>query len=236
MNLLAGLIQGQVDERIHSLMTRYGRGTFEGPASDSVVSGKKLVTSGSYLYVPTLGQLLATICQDDLAVKGLVVSKADITDELEEHGLDVVDIKKRGGYKFKVEGDLPPAALFDTYEDLWDVAVLLKARAPKMSLSTGSSVPKPKKASDPTFAKLTLPATEEVQSLTVDALAPGFGARNFENLSVRHTIRIDELVIPEDAAGKPASVLRMAAKRRGTLERQVTLEGEKTEEEFEILA
>jgi hypothetical protein len=236
MNLLAGLIQGQVDERIHSLMTRYGRGTFEGPASDSVVSGKKLVTSGSYLYVPMLGQLLATICQDDLAVKGLVVSKTDITEELQEHGLDVLDIKKRGGYKLKVEGDLPPAALFDVYEDLWDAAVLLKARAPKMSLSTGSSVPKPKKASDPTFAKLTLPNTDEVQASTVETLVQGIGARSFENLSVRHTIRIEELIIPEEAAGKPASVLRMAAKRRGVLERQVTLDGEKTEEEFEILA
>jgi hypothetical protein len=236
MNILAGLIQGQVDERIHSLMTRYGRGTFEGPASDSEVSGKKLVTSGSYMYVPMLGQLLATTCQDDLAVKGMVISKADITEELEEHGLDVVDIKKRGGFKFKVEGDLPPAALFDVYEDLWDVAVLLKAKAPKMSLSTGSSVPKPKKASDPTFAKLTLPSTEEVQASTIEALAPGLGAQNFENLSVRHTIRIDELVIPDDVAGKPASVLRMIAKRRGALGRQVTLDGERSEEKFEILA
>jgi len=236
MNLLAGLIQGQVDERIHSLMTRYGRGTFEGPASDSKVSGKRLVTSGSYMYVPTLGQMLATTCQEDLAVKGLLISKEDITEEIEEHGMDVLEIKKRGGFKFKVEGNLPPAALFDVYEDFWDVAVLLKARAPKMSLSTGSSVPKPKKASDPTFAKLTLPATEENQIFTVEALAPGFVARTFENLSVRHTIRIDELIIPGEAAGKPASALRMAAKRRGTLERQVTLDGEETGEEFEMLA
>jgi hypothetical protein len=236
MNLLAGLIQGQVDERIHSLMTRYGRGTFEGPASDSVVSGKKLVTSGSYMYVPILGQMLATTCLEDLAVKGMIISKVDITEEIEEHGLDVVDIKKRGGFKFKVEGDLPPAALFDVYEDFWDVAVLLRAKAPKMSISTGSSVPKPKKASDPTFAKLTLPATEEVQASTMEGLAPGFGTQTFENLSVRHTIRIDELVIPEDVAGKPASAMRMAAKRRGALGRQVTLDGEKTEGEFEILA
>jgi hypothetical protein len=236
MNLLAGLIQGQVDERIHSLMTRYGRGTFQGPASESQVSGKRLVTSGSYMYVPTLGQLLATTCQEDLAVKGLIISKADITEEIEEHGLDVLDAKKRGGFKFRVEGDLPPAALLDVYEDFWDVAVLLKARAPKMSLSTGSSVPKPKKASDPTFAKLTLPATEETRASTLEALAPGFGARSFENLSVRHTIRIDELIIPGEATGKPASVLRMAAKRRGVLERQVTLDGEETEEEFEIMA
>ena len=236
MNFLAGLILGPVDDAIHSAMTRYGRGTFEGPGADASVKGKKLTASGSYLYVPILGQTLASISDDEIAVRGLIVTKTDITEVLEDHGLDVLDIKKRGGYKFRVEGNLSPPGLYELYDDLWDVGVLLKAKAPKMSLSPGSTVPKPKKFSDPTFCKLSIPATGENRAALAESLVPGFEAGDFEDLAVRHTIRVDELVIPPDMSGASPSAIRTAARRRGILSRELTVDGEETSSEFEFLA
>jgi hypothetical protein len=236
MNFLAGLILGEVDDRIHSVMTRYGRGTFAGPAAEASESGKRLKIAGSYLYVPALGHLLADRCESDLSLQGNIVSKVDIAEEIEARGLQVLDAKKRGGYKYKVSGEVSPPQLHNLHDELYEAALLLKVKAKGFSLTTGSSVPKSNKFSDPSFSKLTIPSSEGARLAVVDALVPGVEPVDFESFSVSHTIQVTELVVPEEVSGQSASMMRLAARRRGILSRSLTVDGKTTEASFDFLA
>jgi hypothetical protein len=236
MSFLASLVLGQPDERAHSIMTRYGRGTFDGPAAEAGVSGKKIKISASYLYLPILGQLVAERSEGEIDVRGTVVSKTDVTDDLEQHGLEVPSSSKRGGYKLKVEGTLSPQQLLALYEDLWDVAILVKLKARGFSLSPGSSVPKPNKFSDLSFCKLTLPHSGGNMTAAFEALIPGKPPAAFESLEVSHIFRIDDLVLPAAAQGVSPAQARLAAKRKGVLARKLVVDGAGKSEEFQFLA
>ena len=236
MNFLAGLILGQPDEKAHSIMTRYGRGAFDGPAASAEVAGKSLKISASYLYEPVLGQLIAKRCGEDVDVRGSVQSKGDIAEALEEHGLEVLDATKRGGFKFRVSGVLSPGELFALYEDLWDSAILTKLKTRGYSLSPGSSVPKPNKSSDASFCKVTLPLSSDNRDAAFEALIPGESPVAFESLGVTHLFRVEDLVVPAGLQGKPAAQVRLAAGRKGTICRKLVVDGAETEREFEFLA
>ena len=236
MNFLAGLILGQPDEKAHLIMTRYGRGAFDGPAASAEVSGKRLKISASYLYVPVLGQLIAERCGDDVDVRGIVQSKEDIAESLEEHRLEVLDVTKRGGFKFKVSGTLSPGELSALYEDLWDSAILAKLKTRGHSLSPGSSVPKPNKFSDKSFCKVTLPSSSDNRDAAFEALIPGESPVSFESLDVTHLFRVDDLVVPAGLQGKPPIQVRLAARRKGIICRKLVVDGAETEKEFEFVA
>jgi hypothetical protein len=236
MNFLLSLLSGHADDPTHSVIARYGRGAFQGPAAEASVSGSRLKVSGSYLYLPVLGQLLADRCEADLAVQGTVVSKADIEPQLKTHGLEVIEAKKRGGFKYRVEGNLSGSQLRRLYEDLWEPAVLLKAKSTGFLLTASQSVPKPNGFSDPSFCSLTMPASDENLMAAFRCVVPGAEATRFGSLSVTHTIKIDDIVVPTELAGKPASMVRLMAKRKGVLTRQLTVDGRSVETQHEFVA
>jgi len=236
MNFLLDLISGNVDEDTRAVLARYSRGKFEGPALDGERTSRTLKLNGSYLYTPVLAELLADRCDSDLKITGTIASNEEIDGRIEALDLEVKNKRKWRGYKYKVAGTLSPEGLRKLYEDLSDVEVLAKAKAKGFSLSPGSSVPKPKKFSDPSFCKLSMPIGEEAQLAAVTAVAPGIEPRTFDELSVRHTIEIEELVIPEELSDEPASVKRLKAKRKGVLYREISLDGEEMEDSFRFLA
>jgi len=236
MNFLLSLINGEDDERVHAILTRYGKGTFDGPALEAGVARGKLKASASYLYLPILAQFLAERCESDLSIQGVIISRDVIDAEIRDHGLKVLDARKRGGIKYKVSGTLEPSQFNAIYEDLWGAALLLKAKGGPCSLSCGSTVPKPNKYSDPSFCRLVMPSSEDNPSALFATVAPGATAAPFENMSIRHTIRVDDLFVPSELAGKPAAVLRRLAKRRGVLSRSITVDGLTIDEVFDFLA
>ncbi len=236
MNFLVGLLSGHADDPTHSVIARYGRGVFQGPAAEANVSGGKLKVSGSYLYVPVLGQLLADRCGAGITVQGVVVSKADIVSQLEGHGLEVIEVKKRGGFKYTVQANLSGSLLHRLYEDLWEPAVLLKSRGAGFSLTTSQSIPKPNDYSDPSFCSLTMPASDENQMAAFRSIVPGAEATTFGSLSVKHIIKIDDILVSKDLAEKPASMVRLMAKRKGVLTRQLTVDGRSVETQHEFVA
>jgi len=236
MNFLLSLLSGQADEPTHSAIGRYGRGVFQGPAAEANVSGSKLKISGSYLYVPVLGQLLADRCAADVAVQGVVISKADIQPQLEGHGLEVMDVKKRGGFKYAVAANLSGSQLHRLYEDLWESAVLLKSRGSGFSLNTSQSIPKPNDYSDTSFCSLTMPASDDNQMAAFRSVVPGAEATKFGSLSIKHIIKINDILVSADLASKPASMVRLMAKRKGVLTRQLTVDGRSVETQHEFVA
>jgi hypothetical protein len=236
MNFISGIVEGSADERVHSILTRYGRGTFGGPAAEAEVSGRRLKVSASYLFVPILGGVLAGSCREDLTVSGVIVSKVDTAEAIEDHGLEILDVKKRGGFKYKVGGTLSPDELAALYDGLPEAAVLVKAKAKGRSLGVGSSIPKPKKFSESGFCKLVLPAGNDNMLAILRSLAPGYQGTSFESISVSYTIRVDDLVVPEGASDRPASDVRLAAKRKGIMTRELVVDGERSEDNFEFCA
>lgn len=236
MNFLSSLISGKKDEKAHSVMNRYGRGTFDGPAAEGSVTTRSLKISGSYLYVPILAEVLANKAETDLKISGNIISQDDIQERIEDHGVEVSDVRKWRGYRYKISGELSPEDFMDLHSDLWDVAVLTKAKTKGFSLSPKSSVPKPKKFSDPSFCKLRMPLSDDNKIEAFKAVAPGAEPQTFEELSVSHLFEINDLVIPEELKGQPASVIRVKAKRKGVITREITVDGQRTEESFNFVA
>jgi len=236
MNFLEDVVAGRQTELLHAVLARYGRGTFDGPAAEVSISRGRVRIAASYMYTPIVGQLACRLASGQLSVRGAIVSRADLQGRIEGAGLEFSSGKRAGVYTYKVSGSLSPRQLAEVYEAFWDSSVLLSARGGGVSLSTSRRIPKPNKMAEPSFTKLQAPVSEEVLREVMESIAPGSGISGFQDASVSHTIRIDEIVIPEELRGQPASVRRVAAKRRGVLKRLLTVDGRKMEDEYSFSA
>ena len=236
MNFLEDVVSGRQSDGLHAVLARYGRGSFDGPSAEVAVSRGRIKVAASYLYVPIVGRLASQLASGELSVKGSIIARRELEGELRKAGLSFTVSKRAGVLTYKVSGSFSPQQLSSLYENLSESSILLTARGGGVSLTTSPRVPKPNKMGEPTFTRLQVPASSENLRAVLDAIVPGAGVSSLKQASVSHIIKVDKLVVPEELAGEPASLRRVAAKRRGVLKRTLTVDGRVLEEEFSFFA
>ncbi len=237
MHFIKEIIQGDPDkEHVHTRFIRYGKGTFFGPIIKIKNNGKTLKISASNEYVNTLGYILAKNSVDEFDVSGKIISREDIRDQLSENNLDVKShSKKKGVYTFIVEGSVSGDILAKTYSMFESAHIFLdlKQSNTKNKLKTKKKPPRPGSKIDEKFCSAVIDSSQIKEVLT--EICFDSDSEDFKEINLSHTYLIKDIIIPEEYKGDYQNA-RIYSKRNGILLRVIDVDGNKKENEYELIA
>lgn len=230
MNYIKEIFLGKPVDYIHGTFTRYGRGTFEGPAI-KIKNGAVIKAEGSIHYANILGQLIVENTEQEFNVSGLIHARREIkvplktgkkTSKGELHVTEVNDKIHSDGLKM----------VYNDYKDAY-ILLELNPTSGNWKLKCKKKPPKPGGKLDEKFCNATLEANA-LQNL-MDEILFDIKDKNFKEAEIKNTMVIDELVgTPE--LKKDSARFRLEAKRKGKIRRTLTIDGKKTETTHDFTA
>jgi len=232
MHFIKDLFQDNQTEHLHNKFIRYSRGEFVGPLLKIRISKANLKVYASFHFVDELLDLVATKLGNKKShIKGTLLWNKDLGDELEELGIKYLKRSKaRGIFKYTLDNEVN---LIDFVKTMNKYHVLINIKDELLSYTTKTSFPKPNKEFKADFCKLTLPI--ELKDLIFDEFCFDLEKRDkIKLIEISHKIKINEIVLPEGE--KDFEIARRAAKRVGSIERVLTVDGEEhlSQKEFSI--
>lgn len=223
------------DEEVHSDFLKFGRGEYK---DRYLLEGKKQANKWSIKTGPEFVNFLVKKClqslEDDVSVKGIIVSTLDLKDEID------FEIAKTSNFqgirKLNISTTLDPKKilnLMEKYPRVFfalsfsgdDFVLKIKAKAPKSG--------KPGKESDegprPDFCSLKTKDEELVKELFFDV-------GNFKEVEVNHMIHVTDIVYPGNMDELKPAEIREQSKRKGKIIRKVVVDGKEKISEVEFVA
>jgi hypothetical protein len=228
MNFIKDVYNNQVNELAHAKFVRYGKGNYEKEEMKIKVGSKIQIWAG-FEYVDVFFRLLADVANEDVSIKGIIVSKTDIREDLVGAGIEP---KKVTGKKYTIEEELSPARFKDFVDKFGGYYLLLAAKSGVNEIKTKKSVPKPGKL----IEKF---ATVKFDKKHLDIIKDEFlfdYSGNFKEASITHTYNIQEIVVDDALIEKDPAAARLAAKRKGTLIRKRIVDGKEEVVEKDFMA
>lgn len=229
------------DEEVHSDFLKFGRGEYKNRYLIEVKkqSGGKFSVKTS----PEFANFFVRWCLDSLdresvVVKGVVISTFDLKEDFESAGIDVKKTSNfQGVRKTAVDGEVSvrkmvelvdkyPRCFFALSLKTEDCDLKIKPKAPKSG--------KPGKNDDQPKADFcSLKTTKEgiVKDLLFDV-----DISNIKDCKVKHTIRVDEIVYPENMKDLKPAEIRENSKRKGIVIREIDLDGSLKKQEGKFIA
>lgn len=205
MEVIKKLIDNQIDESIHGMFVRFSKGVFEDRFSLNIKKSKdKLDIRGSY---DTWLELFNIIIKESNEVNVVGRLFKNRKKEDYEGSLNSDDVKKIVG-----ENDF----------------ALLDITAGDYLLKCKKALPKPGKKLNIKFCSAKLPLS------ALDTLAFDFKDKKFKQAEIRHTVVVNEIILPEGE--EDPVLLRLNSKRKGKIIRKINLDGNETITEFEFIA
>lgn len=221
MHYIKEIFLGKPVDYIHSQYTRYGKGTFDGPAL-TLKKGSTLKAEGSIHYVNILGSIIAETGPQEFEVDGVITAKRELKVPIEARKKP----SKGRVHTVEIKGSAPADALKMIYGDYPDAYILLELNAGSWKLKCKKKPPRPGGGLDIKFCS----AIMETSALdrVMDEVLFDVKDKNFKEAVIKHKITIDELVGSEELK-KDSARFRLEAKRKGKIKRTVTIDGKTTE-------
>jgi hypothetical protein len=221
--IIKKIFDGVFDDEVHGAFLKFGRGEYK---NKYLVEGKrqskKWAIKAGAEYVNFLVRRCLEKISGRVKITGIIVSTLDLKNEI---GFDVVKVGNFQGIRKNVIDTEIEASevlkLMDKFPRVFfalsfsgdNFILKIKAKAPK-SGKPGNGDEKP--IAD--FCSL-----KTADKSVVDELF--FGVGDFTEISVAHTIKVDDIIYPEDVDRlKPAEV-RELSKRKGAIVRNVVADG-----------
>ncbi len=231
MNFIKKIVDGKVDESVHTQFQKFSRGEF---INKAIINAKQ--SKGKYTLVTTAEfanefvRFMAEKLQDERTmVTGAIVSTNDLKQEL-----DFKDIKQFQGVKrYLIEKEMSGKEIIELLEKFPKAFFALSFEAKGDKLKIKPKAPKsgkPGKGSDKPkadFCKLITMDKETGQSFV-------FEKPDFNKAEIVHDFTINEIIQPEGE--KDYSKIREMAKRKGKIIRKAEIDGQETTKEIEFEA
>jgi len=228
MDYIKDLFTGNPDqEHVHQKFVKYSKGMFIGPAIVVKKTASVMKISGSHEYVDAMVGLVLRNTQGVVSAAGNVFSKSGI-----ETDLAAKSKKRMGVYNTEIKGEANVKALLGLYEQNPEATFYLDLETGKAKLKTKKKPPKPSSSRDEEFFSATLDAS--FAGALAEDICFDCEKKDWKELRISHTYRIDEFVIPDECRNDAAKA-RLSAKRKGTVRRKIEIDGAATETEKELL-
>lgn len=231
MMIIKKIFSGIFDEEIHSDFLKFGKGMYDGKYS---IEGKKrkglysIKTSSefaNYLVKKGLEKIDGSV-----NVTGVIVSTNTLDIPISS------DLKQFMGIKqYKVNGSVNASTILDLMEKYPRVFFALSFSVDNYVLKIKPKAPKSAK-----------PSTKEEKDIKIDFCSLKtsdeniikeifFDVSDFNEILVKHTIKIDQIVYPKDFSKMKPEEVREQSKRKGILIRKIIVDGKekKSEANFE---
>jgi len=220
------------DEYVHSDFLKFGKGEFR---SKYLIDAKKQADKWTIKTGPEFANHLVKMglekANGKIKVTGVIVSTMQMDISISDGLKQFMGIKQ-----YKIDSEIEsnkileimgkyPRAFFALTFALPDYELKIKAKAPKSAKPSTSAEKEPKAE----FCSLKTNDFNVVKRLFFDY--PNFN----KEISIKHTIKIDQIVYPKDFAKMKPEDVREQSKRKGVIIREIVADGKpiKSEASFE---
>ncbi|MHA1903572.1 MAG: hypothetical protein ACXADL_06090 [Candidatus Thorarchaeota archaeon] len=256
MNWLAKIVNGTPDDFVHAKLVKYGIGNHPGPRIVMSLSKARITFKADLDIEKTFVKAyLEGAPEENTKVKGMVISYVDREEEFEKLRMPIYFKKSKGksatSYKAKLDEvapleDIRSLVEIDDPTTFFLLSMNPTSGAKPWKITTKTSFPKGgpkekedgKKEKDPVFTKGALANSPELLDFIAKNFLPD-AANEIDNktkkIDVRNTILIEDIEIPDDPS-LSFSEKRKLAKKKGKLQRRITIDGVVFENEFPFLA
>ncbi|MBR9704479.1 hypothetical protein GOV12_03650 [Candidatus Pacearchaeota archaeon] len=238
-NFIKKIFEGVSDDWVHSQFQKYSRGEFPYRALIRIKNSKgkyTIATTAEYAkeFVRNFGEKLG---EERTLVTGAVISALDL------EGFTYKERKMAMGVrKYMIESEMSGTEivnLCDTIEKAFfglsfkvgEEDLIIKPKSPK-SAKGASSSKNPNKDLKIDFCKIKTTNKTIVDDLLFDSEIPSV----WKKIEVTHKFIIDDIIVSDELKEeKDFSKVREMAKRKGKIERVLTIDGNEVKKEVEFL-
>ncbi|MHA2035636.1 MAG: hypothetical protein ACW98X_04325 [Promethearchaeota archaeon] len=232
---------------VHRHFYRYSKGEFIGPALKIAKTKPRITLKGSHEYEDLILEAVAnTISEDEIEIKGTLISGSDISDLITNLGFDW-NLKKSTGetknFKAPILSKTNQKTLLESIEAFRKTSYYLISFVvtPTCKVTTKKKVPQPskKKVEDDDLSKRIGFCTgiinnneNNVNMVKKLALHDFISEipQNWKNIVIRNNYKVTDIVLPDNVDNW--GLKRILAIRKGKLFRSIEIDGELIEKQY----
>ena len=234
MNFIKKLFENKTDESVHRQFERYSKGTFEDRALVEIDKRKNnLKIKTSFEFANEFVLFLASKIKDTAHVSGVIITNnKELKDKVK---FEIADVTQFAGIKkFQISTDISKDDLLDALKQFPNALFLLTFSTEYGELTTKQKSPKSPKPGSDKEAKADF-CTFKTEDINFYKEFLFDYNKDFSKAKIKHTLIIEELVIPKEYMNNPA-LARVNAKRKGKIKRIIDLDGKTFEKELKFEA
>ncbi|MHA1913946.1 MAG: hypothetical protein ACW986_00735 [Promethearchaeota archaeon] len=236
---------------IHRHFYRYSKGQFIGPALKISRSKQRLTLKGSHEYEDLILEIGAsTISEEEVEIKGKLISGSDISDQITSLGFDWTLKKSTGktkNYTTNILSETNREILLESINVFRKTSYYLISfnLSPTCKVTTKKSIPQPskKKVEEDDVSKRIQFCTgvinnnENNLNLIVDLALPDFKTElngKWKSIILKNNYLINDIILPDNIDNW--GLKRILAKRQGKLFRSITIDDDLIENQYTFVA
>jgi len=232
---------------IHRHFYRYSKGEFIGPALKLTKSKARITLKGSHEYEDLILEVVAnTISEDEVDIKGTIISGSDISDLITNLGFDW-NLKKSTGktknYKANILSKTNKGILLESIEAFRKTSYYLISLDlnPTCKVTTKKNIPQPskKKVEEDDiskrigFCKGIITNTEKNLSMVKELTLNDFLSEipeKWKSITIKNNYKITDIILPDHIDNW--GLKRILAIRKGKLFRSIDIDGDVFEKQY----
>ena len=224
MHVIKKIFDGNFDEEVHRDFLKFSRGNYQ---DRYLLGGKKQNNNFSIKAGPEfvnffVGKYLKKV-SGDIEIKGIIVSTIDLREEI---SFDIVKAGNfRGIRKLNIDAKINPLKILELMEKYPKVFFALSFKGEDFVLKVKAKIPKsekPRKESDE-GPKADFCSLKTTDKNFVNELF--FGVENFNEVSINHQIKVEDVIYPENVGSLKPSEIRELSKKKGVILRKSLVDG-----------
>lgn len=228
------IFENKIDDSVHKQFVRFGKGAYPGRAVIKITNQPNKIKIGTSFEMTNDMVEFCSSFEQNSKISGIVLSKNDISDLMKQKNIKGNSEKKSGGLYYQNnidEQEIDSKALNELA--LNSYACLLDIESRGISLKSKKKLPKPGKAGDlkidDKFCQLEL----DIKYWPKVKSEFAFDMPDFKKALAVHTYTITDIIMPKGE--KDFEKIRLLAKRRGKIQRKITLDKQEIikEKDFE---
>ncbi len=232
MNFIRKIAEGKNDVWVKKQFTRYGRGNYKNKALLMISKGgKRAIIKSTFEFAGEFAYELANSIEGKVPVTGGMISTKDLSEDVD---FEFAGKKQFAGVKtFLIDMEMSKEDIQGLYDKFPSTLIFLTFKTEEGQIKTKVKSPKaakPKKGeTEPKadFCNYKTTNNSVVDDLTFDV------EKEFKKVRLSHSFEISDLEIPEEYKNDFAQA-RVHAIRKGKLIREITINEEKEEKEYDL--
>ncbi|MFX1344200.1 MAG: hypothetical protein ACFFAI_03760 [Promethearchaeota archaeon] len=235
---------------VHRHFYRYSKGEFIGPALKITKTNTRITLKGTHEYEDLILEVVAnTLPEEEVQIKGILISGNDISDLITNLGFDWMLIKSTGqtkNYKAKFLSTTDKKTLLESIEAFRKTSYYLISFnvSPTCKVTTKNSIPQPskKKVEEDDISKRIQFCTGIISNTNhnlrtiLDLILPDFKKdlpEKWKTITITNNYKITDIILPEDVDNW--GIKRILAIRKGKLVRTLDIDQEIIEKQYNIV-
>jgi len=226
------IFEKKVDDSVHQEFVKFSKGEFK---NKFLLEGKKQASKWSIKTSVEFTNSLVKLClekaPEKLKIKGIIVSTLDVESDIK---FEIKDVKKFMGIrKIIIDTEANKADILELMNKQPRVFYALSFETPSSQLKIKEKLPKSGKPSskgekEPKADFCTLKTTD--QAIVKEIF---FDNPIFKEIKINHTLKITDIIMPKGE--EDFAKIRLLAKRKGKLIRNIIADGKKLVKETDFI-